>query len=146
MTLIHIAFAVLASFRLTELFLTDRITAPMRKYFPRSYLLSCPRCMSVWCATLATGVFLLWPYLNWPFAFAFFYLWHMDFAFERRVRREGRQFVVQMGTNGQGQVAKSELSPQELHAVFKTMFPPPQETKTETKSNGGLQHHDSVPE
>jgi len=136
MIFLHALAALLSGFRLTELFLADRITAPVRKYFPKSYLLSCPRCMSVWCAAIATGMFLIYPYANWPFAFAYLYLWHMDFAFDRRIRREGRQFVVRMENNKQGQIVKSELSPQELQAVFQTIFPPKQEQKT----NGGLQH------
>lgn len=150
MQIIHIVLAVLAAFRLTELFLTDRITEPVRRHFPKSYLLSCPRCMSVWCAGLATGMFLLWPFLNWPFAFAFLYLWHMDFSYDRRVRREGRQFLVSMGSNGQGRIAKSELSPQELQAVFQTIFPPPKDKVNgrahPEEGHDGLQRNGTVPE
>jgi hypothetical protein len=75
--LVHLLFAVLASWRLTELVTLDRITAGIRQRWPH-YLWGCFRCVSVWAGIAVTGAYLLWPWLNWPLAFAWLYLAKVD--------------------------------------------------------------------
>lgn len=68
LALLHTAAAVFSTLRLTELFLYDRITEPIRKRIGHYYLFSCVRCMSVWCGGFAALLLWLFPWGNWPFA------------------------------------------------------------------------------
>lgn len=81
---LHVAAAVLASYRLTELILADKIAEPIRKRFGRYYLFSCPRCMSVWCGAAVTAAFALVPWLNWPLALSWIYIAAKDGIVARR--------------------------------------------------------------
>lgn len=70
---VHILAAVAATWRLTDMILGDRIFEPIRKRFP-GYLLTCPRCVSVWAGIACTAAYLLWPWANWPLALSWSYL------------------------------------------------------------------------
>ena len=70
---VHTIFAIMATFRLVDMFMSDRITVGLRVRWPL-YVWSCQRCLSVWCGVLATIFFLFVPWLNWPLALSWFYL------------------------------------------------------------------------
>lgn len=70
---LHALFTVLAAFRLTTLFSSDAIWQPVRERFPRLPW-HCALCMSVWGGILATLFLLAAPYLNWPLAVSWLYL------------------------------------------------------------------------
>lgn len=74
LTYVHLMAAILASWRLTELFAVDRITEFLRLRFPL-YLWTCIRCLSVWMGAIVTIAFIYFPWANWPFALSMLYLW-----------------------------------------------------------------------
>lgn len=69
----HVLMAALATARLTELFIQDRITERIRMRWP-TYLWTCSRCVSVWAGIYVTVVLYFSPYLNYPFALSMVYL------------------------------------------------------------------------
>jgi hypothetical protein len=79
----HLVVMVFASFRLTELVFMDRISEPIRKRWPH-YLWTCPRCLSVWMGGVAVGIYLVFPWLNWPLALSWFYIVEIDLRALRR--------------------------------------------------------------
>lgn len=112
---IHILSVPLAAWRLTELFAQDRVTLPLRKKFP-GYLWTCPRCLSVWAGMIATVFYVCWPWLNWPLALAWLYLWRQDNrAFKRQLQK--RSFVVVIDGDGALNLTRQELNAGELDAV-----------------------------
>jgi hypothetical protein len=72
--ILHILLAGIASFRLLEIIMVDRLGEPLRKRFGKYYLFSCKRCMSVWTGAIATALYFIYPFLNWPLAFSWMYL------------------------------------------------------------------------
>lgn len=84
--LAHLLAMVFAAFRLTELFVMDRITEPLRRRYPH-YLWTCPRCLSVWMGGAAVVIYLVFPWLNWPLALSWFYIAEIDW---RAVQRQFR--------------------------------------------------------
>lgn len=123
MKFIHVIFAVLSAYRMVELFLLDRITAKLREKYP-TYLWQCSRCLSVWAGAAATIAYLLWPWLNWPFALSWLYFVHNDWVQAHRTKVSGRQFVISLKPSGQWAVARNELNPAELQDIFRTMTAP----------------------
>lgn len=113
----HVAAAVLASWRLVELFLVDRITSTLRTKYSW-YVLKCSRCLSVWTAIIATVLFLVCPWMNWPFAIAWLYLWHGDAAYTRRVQREGRKIVISVNGANAASISKSDFAGAEMVSVL----------------------------
>lgn len=77
MEIVHLLTMLLAAFRLTELVTLDRITAPLRAWVPL-FVVTCGRCVSVWAAGIALGLYWLWPWGNWPLAVAWLYLVQAD--------------------------------------------------------------------
>ena len=65
--------AVLATWRLTEIFTQDRITEKLRKKFPL-YLWTCSRCLSIWAGIIVTFIYLYFPFINIPFAISELYI------------------------------------------------------------------------
>jgi hypothetical protein len=120
MLFLHVIFAVLATHRLTELLTVDKITEKGRNFlfreFPNFYLLSCLRCVSIWAGFIATALFFVNPYLNWPFAFGFIYLAMKDSEMLKK-RRNFRQFVVELDANNNMNVPRQDLTPEELGKV-----------------------------
>lgn len=121
MTYLHIAAAILATLRITELFTQDRITDWLRKKYP-TYLWQCPRCMSVWSGIFATMFFIWIPWLNWPFALAWLYLVHLERTVQKRVVKYGRRFEIKLHRDGNYEVA-NDFSNQELQDLFNKIFP-----------------------
>lgn len=76
--MLHVLAMVLAAFRLTELVTMDRITAPLRALVPW-FVITCGRCVSVWMAAVALGVYWYAPWLNWVLAVAWLYLAQADY-------------------------------------------------------------------
>lgn len=113
--ILHIIALILSVFRLTELFTFDRITATIRTKFP-SYLWSCPRCVSVWAGFAATGLFLLSPWLNWPFALAYLYLVHLEAEVQRRLLAKGRQMLITQVPEG-FRIERTDFAPQEFELI-----------------------------
>lgn len=108
----HILMAMLAVWRITELFTLDRISFKLRQKYP-IYLWTCPRCLSVWASVVATVAFVYFPWFNWPFALAYVYLWHIEDMTMRRLRKS-RQLIIETDANGQARLVRSELTPAEL--------------------------------
>lgn len=71
--MVMILAMILASWRLTEILTMDRISAPLRKKWP-VYLLSCPRCVSVWSGLFCGLVWYFYPIVNIPFALSQTYI------------------------------------------------------------------------
>lgn len=119
MTYVHLIFAVLAAWRLVELFTMDRITEPLRRKFP-SYLWQCQRCLSVWAGAYVAVAFAFAPYLNWPFAISWLYFAHNDFIYQRRIRKS-REFRVEVNAQNQVRLLRSELTPGEIQQLLGQM-------------------------
>jgi hypothetical protein len=102
----HLVFAVLAAWRIVELFTMDRITQPLRTKFP-SYIWQCQRCLSVWAGIYVALAFAYAPYLNWPFAISWLYFVHNDFIYQLRLRR-GREFRVEVTPDNRVNLLRSE--------------------------------------
>src|SRR5215467_14387946 len=114
--------AILATWRITELFTQDRITSKLRKRFP-TYLWQCPRCMSVWAGAWASLVFALglrWPlvaWLNWPFALGWLYFVQVDWAVQRRLAQKGKEVRVSIQPNGEYQLHSDLSQPETAQLV-----------------------------
>lgn len=121
MKYIHLGFAVLAAWRIVELFTMDRITMKLRSKFP-SYLWQCPRCLSVWAGAYVALAFVFAPWLNWPFAISWLYFTHNDVVYQRRIR-SGRQFHVEISPDNHVNLLRSELTPSEIHSLLSQMVP-----------------------
>jgi hypothetical protein len=63
----------LATMRLTDVLIFDRIAAPLRARV-RWYVLTCPRCLSVWMGAVCTVVWLYAPLVLYPLALSWLYL------------------------------------------------------------------------
>lgn len=120
MLALHALAAIFSCWRLTDLFILDRITEPLRERF-NTYLFTCPRCMSVWTGLAATLLFIYLPWANWPFALGWLYLTHMDIEVGKRIAEQGRQLVVKIDSSGKMIVVKSEFTPQELFTLRSNM-------------------------
>lgn len=81
--LFDIGLMVLATWRLTSIINRERIAQPIRKLFGESedsvglvsypatffgYLISCFMCLSIWISLIVIGIWLVCPYILWPFA------------------------------------------------------------------------------
>jgi hypothetical protein len=77
---VHLIALVLATWRLTDAILADRIFGWLRDRVPperrAGYLLRCPRCLSVWTGALCTGLWAVFPWALWPLALSWTYLWY----------------------------------------------------------------------
>ena len=93
MPALHIIALVLATLRFTDLLSSDRITAGLRSSFP-GYVWSCGRCLSVWAGMIATALFTLHPFLNWPMALSWIYLAQRDFFTARLMARQSNRIVI----------------------------------------------------
>jgi hypothetical protein len=107
---------MLATFRLTELFVQDRITDKLRKKL-NTYLLSCLRCMSVWAGIFCALSFVYFPWLNWPFALSWLYFVHNDLVYGYRLQKQGRQFTLAI-KGPQWEITRNELSQAELQQIL----------------------------
>ena|SRR2546428_5128058 len=87
--IVHILFAVLGSFRLTELITMDRISEPFRKRFP-GYFWSCARCVSVWSGIACTLSFIYLPWLNWPLALSYLFFIKWDWKSRAQADKKNR--------------------------------------------------------
>lgn len=116
----HLAFAVLAAWRIVELLTVDRITEGLRRKFPH-YLWQCQRCLSVWAGAYVALAFVFAPYLNWPFAISWLYFIHNDVVYQRKIR-QGRQFHVEVTPDNRVTLLRSELTPSEIHSLLSQMI------------------------
>lgn len=136
LTAIHVIMAILASWRISELFTQDRLTDKLRKKWP-TYLWQCPRCMSIWSGAWVTLILLAgtrWPlllWLNWPFALGWLYLTQLEKAVVKRTVERGRELRITLKPDGQFQF-NSELAQHEsigamqmvLHQLTRQSQPP----------------------
>lgn len=93
---VHILAAVLATWRLTDLITADRIALPIRQRF-NWYVLSCPRCVSVWAGVAVTIAFILLPWINWPLALSWLYISRVEttqLGGAVRIRRNMRAVIL----------------------------------------------------
>lgn len=116
MKIVHVLFAIAATYRLVEIFLLDRISLPIRNRFP-SYLWSCPRCLSIWAGAACTLAYVFLPWLNWPLALS----WTYFIAKDWQQAKTGRRLIVEIDQNGQWNMQHNDLQPQEVLAVFGQM-------------------------
>lgn len=134
MSFVHLIFAVLATLRLVELFLLDKVTARLRTRFP-GYIWQCSRCLSVWAGawvtlTLALSQYAWWtPYLNWPFALSWLMFTYNDWITGRRMANRGRQFLVTL-KDGRANVDRNEMQPDELMQIFQGIIQSAQEAQS----------------
>ncbi len=119
--IIHTLMAILCVWRLTELFTIDRITQPLRNRF-KTYLLTCPRCLSIWAGCYAALSFYFLPWLNWPFALAWIYLWHNEIVVAKAQQERGRRFSVELAKDGRFNIKDNELHPTELNSIMQHVF------------------------
>lgn len=156
----HILVAILAAWRITELFTVDRITDRLRKRFP-TYLWQCPRCMSVWAGGWTALVLFLGQtamlghlahsvilWLNWPFALSWMYLWHLDYVSSKRIAARGREMIVRVAPTGQWSIAKTDLTLPEMQSIAVQMVAPapaqapvPAPAQSTTMQNGAAVHN-----
>jgi hypothetical protein len=113
--ILHVIAMPLAAWRLTELIMQDQISLPIRKKFP-GYIWTCYRCLSVWAGAAATLFFVFSPWLNWPFALAWLYLWQQDNRIFRRQLHK-RSFVAIVGEGKNLDITRQELTAEELDAI-----------------------------
>lgn len=85
MLYLHALAAALATWRLVDLLASDRLFEPLRWRLPTWYVLTCPRCLSVWMGIVTTAAFAFVPWLNWPLALSWCYIWQME---SRRFRQQ----------------------------------------------------------
>lgn len=116
----HIIAVPLAAWRITELFAQDEITRRIRERFP-GYIWTCPRCLSIWAGGAAAAIFVLLPWLNWPFALAWLYLWQIDSRAHRRGLAQ-RQLVVRVSGGNVLEVDRQELTGPELEAALRGLW------------------------
>lgn len=91
---VQIPAALLAAWRLTDLIVVDTIAAPLRA---RVTAATCVRCVSVWAGIACTGTLLWAPWLNWPLAMSWLYLFLAGRAEMGRLRQqvaEARQQAI----------------------------------------------------
>jgi hypothetical protein len=119
MRTIHFVFAILAAWRIVELFTVDAITLKLRQKFPH-YLWQCQRCLSVWAGAYVALAFAFAPYLNWPFAISWLYFVHNDVVYQRRIRK-GRQFHIEVTPDNRVTLLRSELTPSEIQSLLSQM-------------------------
>lgn len=117
----HVLAAIFATWRLTELFTVDRLLQKLRDRYP-TYLLRCSRCISVWAAIAATLMLGFAPWLNWPFALAYFYLAHLEATALKRVEQYGRRFSITVKRDGKYETV-NDFNPQELQTLLNLVFP-----------------------
>lgn len=110
--IVYLLATVLATWRLTEMVTADEIFAKLRAKFP-IYILSCPRCVSVWAGIATTAMYLWFPNGNLVLALAWLYLAHVDSRLAKQISKTGRQLSVVV-RDGQLMVLRNELTPSEL--------------------------------
>jgi hypothetical protein len=87
----HLIALVLATWRLTDAILMDRVFGWLRAWLPAEppttagYLIRCPRCVSVWTGAICTALWAVWPYALWPLALSWLYLWYASGHDDTRV-------------------------------------------------------------
>ena len=91
---LHLVIAGLACWRLTDILLGERIAEPLRKY--GGYLMTCPRCLSVWTGAICTVALLTYPWANLPLALSWVYIW--------RAGRAGKSPLWESILNGTGNI------------------------------------------
>jgi hypothetical protein len=82
---LHVLAAVLATWRLTDLLAYDTLAEPLRVRCSWA-VLRCPRCLSVWAGIASAVVFLTCPWVNYPLALAWCYVWRVEILEHRRQR------------------------------------------------------------
>jgi hypothetical protein len=92
---LHVLAAALATMRLTDLVISDRLTAGLRARRDW-YLLTCGRCVSVWAGLACTAVYLLWPWALWPFALSWVWVWRQEWSAYRRMRAQLAAMTAQV--------------------------------------------------
>ncbi len=90
----HVLAVPLAVCRLTDILMTERIAEPLRRR--GGYLFGCRLCLSVWVGALATMLLLGCPWLNWPFALSYLYLWMTGWSEMLRQRRHEELALFQV--------------------------------------------------
>lgn len=115
----HLLAAVLASWRLTELMVQDRLTAGLRARWPL-YLWTCSRCVSVWAGLVVTVLYVWYPWGNWPFAFAWLYLVQVDWVLARRQARWPKQILIAVDEQRHVNVQRSDFPPEATVAALRT--------------------------
>lgn len=138
MLYLHFVAAILATWRLTELFTQDRITQGLRTKFP-TYLWQCPRCMSVWAGGWCTLMLALGPPTHWwscwiglwPSTFSWLYFTHNDWLVARKLDKTGRRFELEV-RGAQWTVTRNDLTADEFRQFvmhqLATQVQPPQHT------------------
>ncbi len=107
LSVIHVVMAILASWRLVDLFAQDRITEWLRQKWP-TYLWTCPRCLSVWMGAAATVLFVFIPWMNWPLALSWLYMWRIEGLL---AKPHPQQMVIEINDGGAVSIPRSNIDP-----------------------------------
>lgn len=105
---LHAFAAALATWRVTDLVAHDRVTAALRRRLP-TYPWSCTRCVSVWAGALCTLLYITVPWLNWPFALAWLYLWHVESVVAGRAQQPVRYVHLAIARDGAVTLARTDV-------------------------------------
>jgi hypothetical protein len=129
--------AALATFRLTEILVSERISQPLRQRFP-SYLWTCPRCVSVWMGIVATCALTFHPLLNWPFALSF--LFNLQAGLMQRLGIRRRHISIDVPPQKPPEMTHTDLcSDDVMQALLATAASVPASLRTLIlSSNGGI--------
>lgn len=112
--------AILATWRLAELFTQDRLTESLRQRLP-AYPWSCSRCMSVWSAIITAALWYAVPWVNVVLALAWLYLVHLDWVIEWRRRQDGRRLHISVRSDGQISIDRNDLGAEETMLALTTI-------------------------
>lgn len=114
----HLLFAILAVWRLTELATADRISAPIRKRWPW-YIWTCQRCVSVWAGIVCTIAYVYFPWFNWPLGLSGIFLVY-QFTLSKVQSGpaiQGKGLIIDVDASGNMKLLRSDLDAKDLARV-----------------------------
>lgn len=114
-TALHVVFAILAVWRLTEIMIQDRISDGLRRRWPL-YLWTCGRCVSVWAGLVSTAAFIYFPWANWPFALS--WLYSLQVAVFAHLKNGKRRFILEQDAHGTVAIRQSDFATPEAVALL----------------------------
>lgn len=133
MTPVHLIAMALATFRLTELIVSDKLTEPLRQRFPH-YLWGgtqngqrfqgCGRCVSVWAGAVAVGIFYVFPLLNWPLALSWLFIIAADWMQIKGMSyfaRWPRHVLITADQEGNVNISRTTLSSRHTYEIIQTL-------------------------
>ncbi len=118
MTIIHLALALIASVRLTDLLMGDAVMAPVRRWLPKLPW-TCARCVSVWAGIIATVLYVWAPWVNWPLACSWLYLIQAHWRVRPSV---GRRLIIDVDVNNHAHLTQNDFDDETLPQVLQAVM------------------------